>query len=190
MRLTLFPGQPDGTKTPACINQPTTGGTQVIGSDGQNLYRDRKGPGKEGFRSLLQTVEQKSNKKSARDRAVLRLLYDLALRSGELVSLDLTDVDLVTSTIQVIGKGRTEKESLSLPQPTKEALEKWLETRGSQPGPLFTNFDPAKKGNRLTQTSLYRIIRRLGEKNGFKTRPHALRHTAITEAVKMAQINN
>lgn len=153
-------------------------------------YRDTRGPGKEGFRSLLSTAAAKQNKKSIRDTAILRLLYDLALRSGEVVKLNLSDVDLSTSYISIIGKARTEKENLSLPKPTKEALDQWLSIRGSEPGPLFTNCDPAGKGQRLTQTSLYRIIRKLGEINGIKTRPHGLRHTAITEAVKMAQMNN
>lgn len=152
-------------------------------------YRDTRGPSKEGFRSMLRSVEEKSTKNAVRDRAILRLLYDLALRSGELVSMDSCDVDLTAGIIRILGKGRTEKETLSLPQPTREALQAWLEVRGADGGALFTNCDPAGKGNRLTQTSLYRIIRRLGEKNGIKTRPHALRHTAITEAVKMAQMN-
>jgi integrase len=51
--------------------------------------------------------------------------------------------------------------------------------RGDEPGPLFTNFDRAAKVNRLTGVSLYRIVRRLGEKNGFKVWPHGLRHTTI-----------
>ena len=37
--------------------------------------------------------------------------------------------------------------------------------------------------------SIYRIVRALGEKNGFKTRPHGIRHTAITEACKVAAEN-
>ena len=45
----------------------------------------------------------------------------------------------------------------------------------------------AGKGYRLTGTSLYRIVRRLGEQVGLKVRPHGLRHTAITEACKLAQ---
>ena len=40
---------------------------------------------------------------------------------------------------------------------------------------------------RPTGTSLYRIIRRLGEQVGLRVRPHGLRHTAITEACKLAQ---
>ena len=65
----------------------------------------------------------------------------------------------------------------------------WLAARGTEAGPLFTNFDRAGKGRRLTGVSLYRIVRGLGEQHGVKVRPHGLRHTAITEACKAAQAN-
>jgi len=152
-------------------------------------YRDTRGPGKQGFRCLLEEVGRKKTKKTIRDKAILRLLYDLALRCGEVVSLDLEDVDLNTSTLAVRGKGRSSKQLLTLPEPTKAALKDWMESRGIQPGPLFTNCDRAGKGQRLTGTSIYRMVRGLGQKNGFKVRPHGLRHTAITEACKSAQAN-
>jgi integrase/recombinase XerC len=67
-------------------------------------------------------------------------------------------------------------------------LTAWLEVRGTEPGPLFTNVDRAGKGLRLTGTSVYRVIRELGRRSGAgHVRPHGLRHTAITEAVKAAQ---
>jgi len=52
-------------------------------------------------------------------------------------------------------------------------------------GPLFTNFDRAGKGARLTGHSLYRIVRGIGRKAGLSTpvRPHGLRHAAITAAL-------
>ena len=150
-------------------------------------YRDTRGPGRRGVRLLLDEVERRRDKKSLRDRAALRLLYDLGLRRSEVVGLDVDDLDLDTGTVAVLGKGRTQKISLTLPGPTKEAIQQWLEARGTEPGPLFTNLDRARKGCRLTGTSLYRIVRRLGEKVGLKVRPHGLRHTAITEACKLAQ---
>lgn len=152
-------------------------------------YRDTRGCGKSGFRSLLDQVETSKKAKSIRDHAILRLLYDLGLRRGEIVTLKLEDVDLSTGTIAVIGKGYTEKTILTLPDPTKEALHKWINIRGLEAGSLFINFDRAGKGSRLTGVSIYRIVRKLGEKIGIKTRPHGLRHTAITEAVKKAQAN-
>jgi integrase/recombinase XerC len=150
-------------------------------------YRDTRGPGRNGVRLLLDEIERRKDNKAIRDRAALRLLYDLGLRRSEVVGLDVDDLDLDAGTITVMGKGRTQKTSLTLPGPTKEAIRQWLETRGTEPGPLFTNLDRAGKGCRLTGTSLYRIVRRLGEQVGLKVRPHGLRHTAITEACKLAQ---
>ncbi len=150
-------------------------------------YRDTRGPGRSGVRLLLDEVERRGDKKAIRDRAALRLLYDLGLRRSEVVGLDVDDLDLDAGTISVLGKGRTQKASLTLPGPTKEAIRQWLEARGTEPGALFTNLDRARKGCRLTGTSLYRIVRRLGEQVGLKVRPHGLRHTAITEACKLAQ---
>jgi integrase/recombinase XerC len=152
-----------------------------------SAYRDTRGPGLPGFRSMLETVGSRKDAKGRRDEAALRLLYDLGLRRGEVVSLDVEDVDLAGGTVAVLRKGKTEKRLLSLAEPTKAALRAWLEIRGTEAGPLFVNVDRAGKGKRLTGTSLYRIVRGLGEKVGLKTRPHGLRHTAITEAVKTAQ---
>ncbi len=150
-------------------------------------YRDTRGPGRHGVHLLLDEIERRRDKKALRDRAALRLLYDLGLRRSEVVGLDVDDVDLDAGTVAVLGKGRTQKTKLTLPGPTKEAIRQWLEARGTEPGPLFTNLDRAGKGYRLTGTSLYRIVRRLGERVGLKVRPHGLRHTAITEACKLAQ---
>jgi integrase/recombinase XerC len=66
-----------------------------------------------------------------------------------------------------------------------------LKLRGDFSGPLFLNLDRAHKGNgRISGKSIYRLVRGLGEKIGIKTRPHGIRHTAVTEAVKKAQRNN
>ena len=129
--------------------------------------------------------------KAIRDTAIVRLLHDLALRRGEVVKLDLSDLDLSNDRLSILGKGRTQKSWLTLPAPTKSALEAWIQIRGEEEGPLFTNFDRSGKGNskRLSGRSVHRIIKQLGEVVGLDTRPHGLRHTAITEAIKKAQEN-
>lgn len=157
--------------------------TLEVESVKSEAYRDTRGPGRVGFRRLLDELDYRRDAKGTRDRAVLRLLYDLALRRGEVVSLDVEDVDLEAGTLDVLGKGRTQKVRLSLPEPTKTVLRAWLELRGTEPGPLFVNFDHARKGRRLTGTSVCRIVRRLGEAAGLKVRPHGLRHSSITAAL-------
>lgn len=146
-------------------------------------YRDTRGPGSGGFRAVLVAVEARGDRKAVRDRALLRLLYDLALRRAEAVALDLEDLDLQGKTLRVLGKGRTEKETLSLPAPTVAALSEWLAVRGTEPGPLFVNFDRARKGERLTGRSVARLVALYGAEAGLKVRPHGLRHAAITEAL-------
>jgi integrase/recombinase XerC len=148
-------------------------------------YRDTRGPGRAGFRRLVDTLDTRLDAKAKRDRAAVRLLYDLALRRGEVVALDMEDLDAEAGTVSVLGKGRTQKQRMTLPEPTRAALVGWVEARGTEAGPLFLNFDRAGKGGRLTGTSLYRIVRELGEDAGVQVRPHGLRHAAITEALDL-----
>lgn len=106
-------------------------------------------------------------------------------RRGEAVELDREHVDLSSGTVQVRGKGRRQRDALRLPEPTADALRAWLTWRGDGPGALFTSLDPASRGHRLTGHSVYRMIRRLGDRLGLRARPHGLRHAAITEALDL-----
>lgn len=155
-------------------------------------YRDTKGPGKAGYKTMLnQAATWKKEPKGIRDQAILHLLYDLGLRRGEVVNLDFADLDLNAGTLAILGKGRTEKINLTLPNETKASLHSWVQIRGDEPGPLFLNLDPARKGDgRLTGNGLYRTIKALGKKSGLKSvRPHGLRHSAITEALTLTNGN-
>jgi integrase/recombinase XerC len=151
--------------------------------------RDTRGPGKTGVQKLQEEVSKRTDLKGLRDKALLHLLYDLALRRSEVVGLDLEDVDLERGTLQILGKGRLQKETLSLPTRTRRILSEWIAVRGNFEGSLFINFhhNPKIQGERLSATSLYRIVRDLGTQTGQKVRPHGLRHTAISEAVRKVQ---
>jgi integrase/recombinase XerC len=144
-------------------------------------YRDTRGPGADGVRAMLVATDD------ARDRAIIRCLYDLALRRGELVCADYpADLDLHRGTIAVRGKGRHDKEPMTLPEPTKSALRAWLRERGDGSGPLFLNRDRARKGGgRLSGHSVARIIGAAGRRAGLDRHatPHGLRHAGITAAL-------
>ncbi len=155
-----------------------------ISNDRVKPYEDTEGPGIINVQKMLKTSRsQRNRKKAVRDHAILRLLYDLALKRGMVVNLDLADLDLNGRTIHVADV-ETKKKRKRLPAETTRALKDWISIRGIAAGPLFLNLDHAGKGNRLTGTSIYRIIRQLGDEIGIKTGPSGLRHTAISEAVK------
>ncbi len=149
-------------------------------------YRDTRGPGKAGYQRLLQGLNGSRRPREIRDGAILHLLYDLALRRGEAARLDLEDVDLEAGTVKILGKGRREPEILALPAETARALERWIATRGTDPGALFPNYDRAGKGDgRLTGDGIYKMTRDRAKAAGITTRPHGLRHAAITEALEL-----
>lgn len=157
--------------------------TLEIDGISQESYRDTQGPGAKGIRVMLSELENTKSVKAIRDRAILRLLFDVALRRAEVAALDLKDIDVTNRKIRILGKGRTAYEILTIPQKTAAALEAWIQVRGTNEGPLFLNYDRAHKGNRLTGTSIYRMIRALGKKAGLTVRPHGLRHAGITAAL-------
>ena len=139
----------------------------VDGVKGQP-YRDTRGPGTQGVDALLDAIEARVDVKGARDAAIIALLFDVALRRNEVVSLDRAHLDLSAGTLAILGKGRTGRETITLPPQTREALARWLVARGDAPGPLFINLDPCgKRGEagdgRLTGSGVYKLVRRLGE---------------------------
>ncbi len=153
-------------------------------------YRDTKGPGLPAFKRMLSKAASQSYEKAARDHAILRLLFDLALRASELIELDLCHVEFEQKRVSIKGKGRTQREFLSLPATSIEALKRWIAIRGFDAGPLFANLVRAtNQRKRLTRTGLYKLIRWLGQQVDVKTRPHGVRHLSITEACKAAQNN-
>ena len=160
--------------------------TIEVEADDAVLYRDTRGPGREGYVAMLELAAQHKNKKlAARDVVILRLGYDLALRRGEIVSLDYPDhVDLELGRLHVLGKKRTEREPITLPTPTRLALVAWLAVRGEDPGPLFLSLDRAGKGDgRLSGRSIASVVDRLTQALGLSTSFHGLRHAAITDAL-------
>lgn len=114
---------------------------------------------------------------SARDRAILELLYGTGIRASELHGLNRDDIDFFNETIKVKGKGGKER-ILSLPSKAKESLLDYLKRRKEKNEALFLN----KNGGRLSQRSLQRIVGKYIRKVADLTRmsPHTLRHTFAT----------
>ena len=118
-----------------------------------------------------------------RDRAILEFLYATGLRVGELVALDLEDVDLSGCLVRVLGKGRKER---VVPFGSKAAstLRAWLLAAGALRGAgdgseaVFLNL----RGGRLTDRSVRRILDRRIREAAVRSRisPHALRHSFAT----------
>lgn len=155
-------------------------------------YRDTSGCGRDGFDRMVKSIDPATDL-GARDLAVIRLLFDLALRRREVVALDRGDVDFDARRLWILGKGRGEKEPVSLPKRTFNVLREWVTRRarliGSDKGPLFFGMDFRRAQRdelvRLTGKGVWDIVRRVGKAAGLARlpRPHGLRHAAGTDAL-------
>jgi site-specific recombinase XerD len=76
-----------------------------------------------------------------RDRAILELLYASGLRLGELVGLDLEDVNLGSRLVRVMGKGRKER-LVPFNQSATAALRAWLPDREALRRQLLAASEP------------------------------------------------
>lgn len=150
-------------------------------------YRDTTGISKEAYRKML-AVPDLATLKGQRDYAILRLLWDNALRREELVRADLRDLDLEARSLLIIGKGKgTQKEAISLSGATVQALQAWLLARQELDinRPLFIALDRASCGHRLTGTAVYKLVESVARAAGInkKLSPHRIRHSGITAAL-------
>ena len=126
-----------------------------------------------------------------RDRALVELLYGAGIRVGELVSLDVRDIDLRAAEVRVLGKGRKER-VVPLPGLCCDALSAWLEVR-TRPGilaePLFISLRPRREPvpRRLGERDVRRVLKQRGVGAGIRDRvhPHRLRHSYATHLLDM-----
>ncbi|MDP7510032.1 MAG: site-specific tyrosine recombinase [Dehalococcoidia bacterium] len=138
--------------------------------------------------SLLETAYRAGGNEGQRDATIMELLYATGLRVGELVSLNVQDIDLQESYIRCWGKGSKERIAYLYPKALSE-IKRYLKdaratlvgTRKGEPA-LFVNH----RGERLTRQWIWTIMKTFGEKAGINHRitPHTLRHSFATHLLQ------
>ncbi|MEM8995961.1 MAG: tyrosine-type recombinase/integrase [Acidobacteriota bacterium] len=131
---------------------------------------------------LFLTCAADETAKGIRDAAILAVLYGCGLRRGELVRLDVGDVDLEGGSILVEGKRRKQR-TVYLTESGAGYIQRWLDVRGDGRGPLF---NPVRQSGeiplkRLGGESITYILKRRQEQakvNSFS--PHDLRRSNVT----------
>lgn len=122
-----------------------------------------------------------------RDRAALELLYATGIRVGELVGLDVDDVDLGARVVRVVGKGDKERR-VPFGVPARAAVETWL--RDGRPALATAESGPAlllgRRGRRVDQRQVREVVHRLlgHVPDAPDLGPHGLRHSAATHLLE------
>lgn len=137
-----------------------------------------------------------SSVKGVRDRAVLALLVGCALRSGELVSIQVEDIQKQNGNwflTKIVGS-RGEVRSVVIPNWTKKALDAWLEISGVTAGALIRAVD--RLGNvadrSISSYTVLPLVTEYGRSIGIDVKPRDLRRTCAqlcrTEGGELEQI--
>ncbi len=120
-----------------------------------------------------------------RDRAMLELLYSSGLRLGELVGLDLEDVDLADGMVRVTGKGRKTR-LVPVGRVARTALRSWLKARGGIPAPGEKAVFTGVRGRRISPRSVQARVSYWARRSGLGQRvhPHLFRHSFATHLLE------
>jgi len=141
----------------------------------------------EDVRTLLAFCARRDTPEGSRDHAMLRLLWATGMRVGELVTLNVGDVNLHTGKVRVVGRGGRERQ-LPIDAESIDALRTYL-TEGrpflarNLPGEqaLIVN----QRGMRLTRQGFWLIMKGIVRDAGLPgmITPHTLRHSFATQQI-------
>ena len=114
---------------------------------------------------------------AARDTAVIELFYSTGMRLSELVGLDVRDVDPISETARVLGKGGRER-VCPVGGPALEAIQRYRQAARVNAGPLFIN----KSRLRLSTRAVHSLLKLRLAQAGLPAdlSPHKLRHSFAT----------
>lgn len=115
-----------------------------------------------------------------RDLAMIDLLYSTGIRVGELVNLNISDVNFEARECVVLGKGGKERK-VYFDAKAKLHLQNYLNSRNDDNPALFVTMDVPH--DRLKISGVEIRIRNLGRKVNLKIHPHKFRRTMATRAI-------
>lgn len=131
----------------------------------------------------LVTVTVPGERRGARDRALLELLYGCGLRVSEVTALRLEQLDLDAGCVRVVGKGSKER-VVPLGRHATDALHGYLRdargvlAHGKRSAHVFIR----PGGLPLSRQSIWKMVKRRAQAAGIRlpTSPHTLRHSFAT----------
>jgi len=129
-----------------------------------------------------------------RDRLLVRLLYETAMRVGEALALFVEDIDVAENRIHLRDRGVLEHgaEIKTVHAPRTIDVSSglidemvgyvgWAHTAEVETNPLFLKLHGQHSGQALTYEDVDSLFRRLRQKTGlYHVTPHVLRHSMLT----------
>jgi integrase/recombinase XerC len=159
--------------------------TQNIKGFSQSKKHKRDGLNDEEMSILAERVKQlPQDAKNTRLKAIFSLLALQGLRQVEITRLDVKDIDFISKTAFIRGKGRDDKEPIDLHPATVKALADYLKTNKIADGALFVSQSNNAKNQRLTTRAIRDIVKEILNALGIEKTTHGFRHYFTTTLIK------
>lgn len=143
------------------------------------LKKEKKLPKFLYYNELLELLEESSKGRDyLRDRLIIEMLYATGVRVSELVNIKLSDIDLNSRKIRVLGKGNKER-IVYFGEYAEEILKLYLKKHTTDNAFLFLNAMNRKLSTRGVRYIIDNIMKKLSIKT--HVTPHVLRHTFATD---------
>ena len=159
--------------------------TQNIKTFIQNKKHKRDGLNDEEIKTLTDALKElPETQQNARLKAVLSLLVFQGLRQIEITRLDVRDIDFISKTAFIQGKGQDDKEPINLHPEAVRALQGYLKSNKIADGALFTSQSNNNKNKRLTTRAIRDIVKETLNSLGINKTTHGFRHYFTTTLIK------
>ncbi len=129
----------------------------------------------------LMELPDKSSFEGLRDQVILELFYGTGMRLKELLNLKITDMDLNSDLLRIVGKGNKER-IVPLGQIAKDAIIQYLHVRRHYAYDATPNLLILRNGKKMYPMAVQRIVKKYLSQasNVNKKSPHVLRHSYAT----------
>lgn len=127
---------------------------------------------------------------SLRDRAMLALAYDAALRREELCSVEVTDFDFARKILIVRAEMTKNRSGKVVPysSATSILLCRYLHRRHTlryDPGPFFLSESPRNRAKAIGPYTWTKVVKDMAERSGLpKLTTHTIRHLRLTDLAR------
>jgi len=159
--------------------------TQNIKTFSQSKKHKRDGLNDEEMSKLTEAVKVlPDTPQNARLKAILSLLVFQGLRQVEITRLDVKDIDFISKTAFIQGKGQDDKEPINLHPEAVKAIQSYLKGNKIADGALFTSQSNNSKNKRLTTRAIRDIVKKTLNDLGIEKTTHGFRHYFTTTLIK------
>jgi len=161
------------------VIKPAKDRIKIAGGSGNNVdvYSN------EELEKILSAVNEEEV--TLRNKLIVYLLLYTGIRVSELVNIKISDIDLLTGELNIVGKGNKYRE-IPINQKLKKVLKSYLNTERNEnkqaedsPYLLLTERSP-----KMHRDTVNYVLRKIGKDLDFKMNPHKFRHTTFTLLIK------